>query len=107
MANAETLNTLFETIRARKGSDPETSYTASLLAKGPEKCAQKLGEEAVETVIAATGQSKDQLIYESADLIYHLWVLLAASGVTPEEIYAELDRRTGQSGHEEKANRPG
>lgn len=107
MANAEILNTLFETIRARKDSDPETSYTASLLAKGVEKCAQKLGEEAIETVIAATGQSKEQLVYESADLIYHLWVLLAASEVTPEEIYAELDRRTGQSGHAEKASRPG
>lgn len=105
MADAQILNTLYETICARKGADPEASYTASLLAKGQEKCAQKLGEEAIETVIAATGQSKDQLVYESADLIYHLWVLLAASGVTPDEIYAELDRRTAQSGHEEKAGR--
>jgi len=105
MANAEILNTLFETIRERQGGDPEASYTASLLAKGAEKCAQKLGEEAIETVIAATGHGKDQLVYESADLIYHLWVLLAASGVSPEDIYAELERRTGQSGHDEKASR--
>ena len=105
MAKAPTIDTLYETIRARKGGDPEASYTASLLAKGKESCAQKMGEEAIETVIAATGGTKDQLVSESADLIYHLWVLLAASDVTPQDIYAELDRRTGQSGHDEKKSR--
>ena len=105
MANADTLDDLFATILARKGTDPKSSYTASLLAKGPNKCAQKMGEEAIETVIAGVQQDRGNLVSESADLIYHLWVLLAASDVTPAEVYAELDRRTGQSGHEEKASR--
>ena len=106
MANADTLNTLFKTIIDRKGKDADESYTASLLAKGPEKCAQKMGEEAIEAVIAGARNNRDELVYESADLIYHLWVLLAACDVTPADIYAELDKRTGKSGHEEKAGRP-
>jgi phosphoribosyl-ATP pyrophosphohydrolase len=100
-----TLDKLFETIEARKGAAADTSYTASLLAKGTPACAQKLGEEAVETVIAAMAGDKQELIKESADLVYHLFVVLADGGLTPEDVYAELERRSGTSGLEEKARR--
>lgn len=102
---AAVLARLFAAIEARRGADPDASYTARLLARGVEKCAQKLGEEAVETVIAATARDRAGLIGESADLLYHLLVLWAASGVTPDEIYTELARREGTSGLAEKAAR--
>jgi phosphoribosyl-ATP pyrophosphohydrolase len=103
---SEALDRLFATIAARKGGDPSLSYTAKLLAQGVEKCAKKFGEEAVEAVIAAAQKDKTELAKESADVLYHLAVLWAASGITPEDVYAVLKSREGQSGLEEKAARP-
>jgi len=100
------LDRLFATIATRKGADPKSSYTAKLLAEGVEKCAKKFGEEATEAVIAAVTRNKTELAKESADVLYHLTVLWAASGITPEDVYAELASREGQSGLEEKASRP-
>lgn len=87
-------------------ADPAASYVAALAAKGPAKIAQKLGEEAVETVIAAMGDDCDALIGEASDLVFHLTVLLAARGLGWADIAAELARRDGLSGHAEKAMRP-
>jgi phosphoribosyl-ATP pyrophosphohydrolase len=89
---------LFEVIKQRKSADPEISYTARLYAKGINKIAQKLGEEAVETVIAAVSESNEHLVCESADLLYHLLVLWSAKGTAPEDVWQELDRRFGTSG---------
>src|ERR1700753_1707659 len=102
---SDALDRLFATIAARKGADPASSYTAKLLAEGVEKCAKKFGEEATEAVIAAISRDKAELAKESADVLYHLLVLWAASGVTPEEVYAVLKSREGMSGLEEKAAR--
>jgi phosphoribosyl-ATP pyrophosphohydrolase len=102
---SDSLDRLFAIIDARKGADPSSSYTAKLLAEGVEKCAKKFGEEATETVIAAISRDKTELAKESADVLYHLLVLWAASGVTPQEVYAVLRAREGQSGLEEKASR--
>jgi phosphoribosyl-ATP pyrophosphohydrolase len=99
------LERLFAVIEGRRGGDPEESYTASLLAKGPEEAARKVGEEAIETVLAGLKGARDQLVHESADLLYHLLVLWAASGVRPEEVWDELTRREGTSGLAEKAAR--
>ena len=104
-ATAETLDALYATVAARKGADPEASYTAKLYARGTAKIAQKLGEEAVETVIAAVARDRDETVKESADLLYHLMVLLADAGIPPEDVYAELARREGLSGLAEKAAR--
>jgi phosphoribosyl-ATP pyrophosphohydrolase len=103
---SEGLDRLFATIAARKGADPAQSYTAKLLAQGVEKCAKKFGEEATETVIAAIQKDKAELAKESADVLYHLAVLWAASGITPEDVYAVLKAREAMSGLEEKASRP-
>ena len=102
----EGLDKLFATIAARKGADPAQSYTAKLLAAGVEKCAKKFGEEAVETVIAAIQRDKTELAKESADVLYHLAVLWAASGITPQDVYAVLKSREAMSGLDEKASRP-
>ena len=102
---SEVLDRLFATIAARKGADPASSYTAKLLAEGVEKCAKKFGEEATETVIAAISRDKTELAKESADTLYHLAVLWAASGITPEDVDAVLRAREGQSGLAEKAAR--
>ena len=99
------LSQLAATIRARRVESAETSYTRQLLDAGPEKCAKKLGEEAVETVIATIGQSNDALRAEAADLIYHLLVVLEVRGVALAEVLAELEKRMGQSGLAEKAAR--
>ncbi|ABL69983.1 MULTISPECIES: phosphoribosyl-ATP diphosphatase [Paracoccus] len=99
------LHRLAETIAARKGADPETSWTAKLLAKGPEKCAEKFGEEAVEAIIEAVKGDRAKLISEAADTLYHLLVMLAARDVTLSDVENELDRREGRSGIEEKASR--
>ena len=96
---------LFDTIASRGGGDASGSYTAKLLARGTDKIAQKLGEEAVETVIAAVTKDRDSTIGESADLIYHLLVLWADAGIHPEDVLAELERREGTSGIAEKASR--
>jgi phosphoribosyl-ATP pyrophosphohydrolase len=103
---AETLARLNATILARRGADPASSYTAKLLSEGPERAAKKFGEEAVETVIAAIQRDPDALAAESADLLYHWLVLLAASGVDPDAVAAKLEAREGRSGLNEKASRP-
>ncbi|MGZ2258423.1 phosphoribosyl-ATP diphosphatase [Roseobacter sp. A03A-229] len=100
-----TLHDLFITIEARKTADPEISWTAQLLAKGPEKCAEKFGEEAIEAIIEAIKGDKARLTSEAADVLYHLLVMLAASDVRLDDVLAELQRRQGQSGLSEKAAR--
>ena len=99
------LDRLAQTIAARKEADPESSWTAKLLAKGPEKCAEKFGEEAVEAIIEAVKGDRAKLTAEAADVIYHLLVMLAARDVTLEQGLAELERREGTSGLVEKAAR--
>ena len=99
------LNRLAATIAARKTADPETSWTAKLLSKGPEKCAEKFGEEAIEAIIEAVKGDRDRLTAEAADVLYHLLVMLAARDVTLDDVLAELERREGQSGIDEKAAR--
>lgn len=102
---SDIIKTLFATIESRKGADAETSYTASLYAKGTAKIAQKVGEEAVETCIEALQGNKDALKQESADLLFHLMVLWADQGLTPDDVFKILESRIGTSGHDEKANR--
>lgn len=99
------LDRLAATIAARKGADPATSWTAKLLAAGPEKCAEKFGEEAVEAIIEAVKGDRPKLTAEAADVIYHLLVMLAARDVTLADVSAELERREGLSGVAEKASR--
>lgn len=99
------LDGLFQVIRSRKGAKPKSSYTAKLFGRGTGKIAAKLGEESVETVIAAVGESRARVASESADLLYHLLVLWAARGVKPASVWAELRRREGVSGLREKASR--
>ena len=104
-ADASQLDRLFEVIAARKGADPASSYTAKLFSKGVAACAQKLGEEAVETVIAAAAGDTKGALSESADLLYHWLVLIAVLDLDPADVYAELARREGRSGLDEKAAR--
>jgi phosphoribosyl-ATP pyrophosphohydrolase len=99
------IHDLAATIDARAASGGEASYTRKLLDKGPEHCARKFGEEAVETVIAAIGNDRGNLVAESADLLFHLLVLLKSRGVTLDDVEAALAQRTGMSGLEEKASR--
>jgi phosphoribosyl-ATP pyrophosphohydrolase len=101
-----TLSDLEAIVADRLANGDATSYTRKLAEKGLPKAAQKLGEEAVETVIAAISGESDAVIYESADLIYHLVVVLALKGVPLNHVLAELQRRTAQSGLQEKASRP-
>ena len=100
-----TIHDLAATIDARAASGGEASYTRKLLDKGAEHCAKKFGEEAVETVIAAVENDRDHLVAESADLVFHLLVLLKSRGITIEEVEAALGARTTMSGLEEKAAR--
>jgi phosphoribosyl-ATP pyrophosphohydrolase len=102
-----TLEDLDKRLRQRATAAPAESYTARLIAEGVDKCAQKLGEEAVEAAIAAVKGDKAELVRESADVLYHLLVTLIASGVELSEVAAELERRTAQSGLAEKAGRTG
>ena len=104
---AAALGRLQATIDARRDDDPEASYTARLLAGGPAAAGKKLGEEAVETVIAAVQGDPDAVAAESADLLYHWLVLLAACGVPPDAVAAKLEAREGVSGLIEKAGRLG
>ncbi len=99
------LDRLAATIAARKGADPETSWTANLLAAGPEKCAEKFGEEAIEAIIEAVKGDRARLIAEAGDVVYHLLVMLAARDLTLADVQAELERREGRSGIAEKAGR--
>ncbi|TSB05356.1 phosphoribosyl-ATP diphosphatase [Sphingorhabdus contaminans] len=101
----DTLNRLEKVIAERRGATADTSYVASLFAKGREKIAQKLGEEATETVIASLSGDPAKLTAEAADLLFHLLVLLAEGGVSVDDVLAELDRRDGLSGIAEKASR--
>lgn len=102
MADAEIIARLFATIESRRGGDPETSYVAKRLAQGTHKIAQKLGEEAVECALAAVDGGPDKVTSESADLLFHLLLLWASVGVSPEDVFAELARREGMSGIAEK-----
>lgn len=104
-ADREVLQRLYAVIEARKGDDPKASYTAQLFADGLPQIAQKLGEEAVETVIAGAAGDAAGTVRESADLLYHLLVLWAALGIAPDDVWAELAGREGTSGHAEKAAR--
>ena len=99
------LSRLAATIESRRTADPDSSWTAKLLARGPEKCAEKFGEEAVEAIIEAVKGNRDRLTGEAADVIFHLLVMLAARGVTLADVEAELTRREGLSGVAEKAAR--
>ncbi|WP_120636009.1 phosphoribosyl-ATP diphosphatase [Ruegeria sp. EL01] len=100
------LNDLAATIEARKDAGPDSSWTAKLLAKGPEKCAEKFGEEAIEAIIEAIKGDQEKLIAEAADVLYHLLVMLAARDVALDDVLSELARRQGTSGVAEKASRP-
>lgn len=100
-----TLNDLYATILSRKGADPDSSWTAQLFAKGPEKCAEKFGEEAIEAIIEAVRGDKAKLTSEAADVLYHLMVMLAARDVSLDDVLAELGKRQAQSGVQEKAAR--
>jgi len=93
-------------VAARAAADPDTSYTAKLAHRGPAYCARKFGEEAVEAVVAAVEGDRDGLRGEAADVLYHLLVLLQVAEVPFGDVLAELERRTGQTGLEEKASRP-
>lgn len=101
----DTLARLEQVIAARRNASPDSSYVAKLNAKGIEKIAQKLGEEATEAVIAALSGSREELVGEAADVIFHLLVLLQAKDITLADVLAELDRREGTSGLVEKAGR--
>ncbi len=100
------LDELYQVILSRKGASPDSSYTAALLTKGIDKILKKVGEEATEVVIAGKGGSDSELVYETADLLYHSLVLLAARDVGVEAVWTELKRRFGTSGIAEKASRP-
>ncbi|MEO5375416.1 MAG: phosphoribosyl-ATP diphosphatase [Alphaproteobacteria bacterium] len=100
------LDRLYAVVASRKGGDPATSYTAKLFAKGRPKIAQKVGEEAVETALASVTETPQRVVSESADLLYHLIVLWADVGVQPAEVWAELVKRFGASGIDEKKARP-
>ena len=100
-----TLNELAQTIEERKNSDPSSSWTAKLFSLGPEKCAEKFGEEAIEAIIAAAQNDRQSLTSEAADVLYHLLVMLAARDVPFQDVLDELTRRQGTSGIDEKAGR--
>lgn len=104
---SDVLIKLAAVLEARKSADPKSSYVAGLYAKGLDAILKKIGEEATETVIAAKGGDAQQVVYETADLWFHTLVLLAQQGLKPEDVLAELDRRFGLSGIDEKAARKG
>jgi len=102
---SDILNKLAATLVARKGAVPESSYVASLYAKGLDAILKKIGEEAIETVIAAKGGNREQIVRETADLWFHTLVMLAQQGLSPDDVLRELERRFGRSGLDEKAAR--
>jgi len=104
MNHADILKELAAVLETRKNDSPETSYVASLYAK-PDKMLEKIGEEATETIIAAKNGDREQIIHETADLWFHTMVMLAQKELSPDDILAELARRFGVSGHDEKASR--
>jgi phosphoribosyl-ATP pyrophosphohydrolase len=99
------LEQLAEVLESRKGADPESSYVAKLYSKGLDAILKKIGEEATETVMAAKDGEAEKIVYETADLWFHTLVLLAQQGLGPQQVLAELERRFGLSGIEEKASR--
>ncbi|MGR3461219.1 MAG: phosphoribosyl-ATP diphosphatase [Roseovarius sp.] len=101
-----TLDDLARIIADRAGADPSESWTAKLLAKGPEKCAEKFGEEAIEAIIEAAKGDRERLTSEAADVLFHLLVMLQSRGVALDDVMTELARRQGTSGLNEKASRP-
>lgn len=101
----EVLRRLSETIAARKGADAGSSYVARCLANGPEKCAEKFGEEAVEAIIEAVRNDREKLIAEAADVTFHMLIMLASRDISLAEVCVELERREGVSGLTEKASR--
>lgn len=103
--DSHTIDALYDVIVSRKGADPETSYTARLFHQGRPEIAKKLGEEAAELMVASLSQGRSEVISESADVLYHLSVLWAEQGVTPADVWAELNRREGTSGIKEKNSR--
>ena len=105
MSKPSILNELYAVVESRKGGDPQSSYTAKLFSKGLHKCAQKVGEEGVELALAVVDGSDDDVVSESADLLYHLIVVLAARGIPPERVYDALKEREGISGLDEKKAR--
>lgn len=105
MSTPFSLNDLAAIIRARSGGDAKTSYTKTLLDKGPSHVARKFGEEAIELVVAAVEQEVEPVVGEAADVLYHLLVVLESLGVPLADVLGELHRRTAQSGHEEKGSR--
>ncbi len=105
MENKNTLQNLAVVLEDRKSADADTSYVASLYAKGLDEILKKIGEEAAETIIAAKNQDNTQIVYETADLWFHTLVLLAQRGLGPDDVLAELDRRFDLSGIEEKKSR--
>ena len=99
------LERLYEVIESRRGADPKTSYSAKLLSDGTPTIARKVSEEATEVLMAAMSEGKARVVAESADLLYHLLVLWAAEGIKPNEVWAELAKREGTSGIDEKRRR--
>ena len=102
---SDVLNRLAKVLEERKSAEADSSYVASLYAKGLDAILKKIGEEATETVMAAKDGAKDKIVYETADLWFHSMVLLAQQGLSPQDVLEELDRRFGLSGHDEKAAR--
>ncbi|MDR0378352.1 MAG: phosphoribosyl-ATP diphosphatase [Candidatus Accumulibacter sp.] len=105
MSTMDVLFRLSETLASRRDADPETSYTARLFAGGPDSILKKIGEESAEVIIAGKNGERANIVYESADLIYHLWVLLSFYGIGTDEVLGELQRREGVSGIDEKKSR--
>ncbi|MDR2788244.1 MAG: phosphoribosyl-ATP diphosphatase [Candidatus Accumulibacter sp.] len=106
MSTEDVLFRLSETLASRRDADPERSYTARLLAGGPDSILKKIGEESAELIMAAKDGERASIVYESADLIYHMWVLLSFYGIGADEVLGELRRREGTSGIDEKKSRP-
>lgn len=104
-ADAGYLNHLYAIVESRKGASPKESYIGKLFSKGRAKMAQKVGEEGVEVAIAAVAQGREDVINESADLLFHMLILWADAGIRPEDVLAEMQRREGISGLDEKAKR--
>ncbi|MGQ0530324.1 MAG: phosphoribosyl-ATP diphosphatase [Panacagrimonas sp.] len=101
----QALDTLYATLESRKSADPTQSYAASLYAKGLDAILKKIGEEAAETLLAAKNGSRAELVHETVDLLYHVFVLLAREGILPADLAVELQRRSARSGLDEKASR--
>lgn len=106
MSTENVLLRLSETLASRRNADPETSYTAKLFAKGPDSILKKIGEESAELIMAAKDGKRQNIVYESADVLYHVLALLAFYGIGAEDLLNELQRREGTSGIDEKKSRP-